>query len=285
MKLVRGQNKTLLPKESEKRSDEAMSNQPSRNSLRDLGPYSARNTSKGALLEESYQIVGALASGLPPEQVREQAHQGQILRQKARLSRTTIWERVHFRLLTHGFRWVIEALKRARALGRHSPEFISMVYLLYCLRDHLTFDFITRWIWPRWNAGQTFISPEDLLDYLDQASETQPQIRRWSESSRRRLSTSILAALRDYGLLKGVQKKEVVKPAFPLATAETVVRLLTAEGRRGAEVLEDPTWRLFLLSPSEVAHTLLQLAQERRIRFEKAGDTVVLETPEEWSAN
>jgi hypothetical protein len=253
--------------------------------LRDLGPYSARNTSKGALLEESYQIVGALASGLPPEEVRKQAHEGQILRQKARLSRTTIWKRVHFRLLAHGLQWVVEALKTAQAAGRYSPEFVSVVYLLYCLRDHLTFDFITRWIWPRWNAGQTVVSPEDLLDYLDQASETQPQIRRWSETSRRRLSTSILAALRDYGLLKGVRKKEVVKPGLPLSTAETVVRVLTVEGRRGSEVLEDATWRLFLLSPNEVAHTMLQLAQERRIRFEKAGDTVVLETPEEWSAS
>ena len=158
-----------------------------------------------------------------------------------------------------------------------------MVYLLYCLRDHLSFDFITRWIWPRWNVGQTLVSPEDLLDYLDQASETQPQISRWSESSRRKLSTSILTALRDFGLLKGVQKKEVVKPALPPATAETVVHLLTVEGRRGTEVLKDPIWRLFLLSSNEVAHTLLQLAQEKHIRFEKAGDTVVLETPEEWS--
>jgi len=254
------------------------------NNLRDLGPYSSRNTSKGALLDESHQIVSALAQGLPLEQVREQAHQGQILRQKARLSRTTIWERVHFRLLTHENQWVIEALKRAQAAGRYSPEFISMVYLLYCLRDHLTFDFVTQWIWPRWAAGERGVFPEDLLDYLDQASEAQPQIRRWSESSRRKLCTSILTALRDFGLLKGTQKKEVVKPPLPMTTAGMILRLLTGEGGRGAGVLEDPTWRLFLLSANEVAHILLRLSQQRWIRFEKAGDTVVLETPVQWSA-
>jgi len=256
-----------------------------RNSLRDSDQYSARNTSKGALLDESYQIVGALTSGLAPEKVREQAHEGSILRQKARLSRTTIWRRVNFRLLSHDCRWAIDAIKQAQTAGRYSPEFVSMIYLLYCLRDHLTFDFITQWIWPRWNAGQPAVSRDDLLDYLDEASETQPQIRRWSESSRSKLSTSILTALRDFGLLQGVQKKEMVKPPLPLGTAATIVRLLTVEGWHGGDVLEDPTWRLFLLSPNEVAHTLLQLAQQKRIRFEKAGDTVVMETPEEWSTN
>jgi len=253
--------------------------------IRDLGPYSARNTSKGALLDESYQIISALASGLPLGQVREQASQGQILRQKARLSRTTIWKRVHFRLLSHGSKWIIEALKEAQAAGRHSPEFVATVYLLYCLRDHLTFDFVTHWIWPRWNAGQRAVSPEDLLDYLDQARDTQLQIRHWSETSHRRLSVSILAALRDFGLFKGVRKKEIIKPPLPLTTAEAILRLLTEEGFRGAEVLEEPTWRLFLLAPNEVAHTMLQLSQQKRIGFEKAGGTVVLETPEYWSDN
>jgi hypothetical protein len=254
-------------------------------SLRDLGPYSARNTSKGALLDESYQIIGALATGLTVEQVRKQAHEGRILRQKARLSRTTIWERVHFRLLAHGSLWVLEALKAAQAAGRYSPEFVSLTYLMYCLRDHLTYDFITRWIWPRWNAGQRGVSTDDLLDYLDQAGETQPQVRSWTESSRRRLSSGILAALRDYGLLKGIYKKEITKPPLPLATSEVLLRLLTAEGLRGGEVLEEPTWRLFLLSPEEVAQVLLQLAQQKRILFEKAGNTVVLETPAQWSTH
>lgn len=261
-----------------------MNDIPLRRNLRDLGPYSARNTSKGALLDESYRIVGALASGLPPEVVREEARVGALLRQKARLSRTTIWRRVHFRLLAHGSEWVIEALTNAHKSGRYSQEFISMVYLLYCLRDRLTFDFITRWIWPRWNAGQRLVSPGDLLDYLDRAGEEQPQIRRWSESSRRRLAASILAALRDFGLLRGTRKKDVTVPPLPSATAEFIVRLLAVEGRCGGEVLEDLTWRLFLLSPGGIAHILLQLAQRKRIRFEKAGDTVVLETPAEWSA-
>lgn len=47
-------------------------------------------------------------------------------------------------------------------------------------------------------------------------------------------------------------------------------------------MLEDPAWRLFMLGPQDVAATLAKLAQAGRIRFEKAGRTVVLETPQAW---
>jgi hypothetical protein len=174
------------------------------------------------------------------------------------------------------------ALRQAHASGRYSREFVSLVYLLYAIRDRLALDFITRRLWPRWSTDPVVAAPGDVLNLLDEASDTQPQIRKWSQSSRRKLATSILTALRDFGLLKGTQRKVLSQPPLALATAECIVRLLTAEGLRGREVLEAPTWRLFLLGPEDVAHVLLQLTQARRIRFEKAGSTVVLETPEEW---
>ena len=41
-------------------------------SIRDEGPYSARNSSKGALIEEAARLFGAISSGLSIEEVREQ---------------------------------------------------------------------------------------------------------------------------------------------------------------------------------------------------------------------
>jgi hypothetical protein len=39
---------------------------------------------------------------------------------------------------------------------------------------------------------------------------------------------------------------------------------------------------MFMLGPQDVAATLAKLAQEGRIRFEKVGRTVVLDTPKGW---
>jgi hypothetical protein len=253
--------------------------------IRDLGTYSARNTSKGALLEEAAQLVGALSSGLALDEVRRQALEGILLRQRTRLTRQTIWRRLHYRLFAHATGWALKALEEACRLGSHSPEFVSLVYLHYALRDRLTFDFVTEVVWQHWMTGVQAVSRDDLLSYLDQAAEAQDQISKWSESSRRKLAASILTALRDFGVLKGTQKKTIVRPSLPPPTAEHLLRILTGEGLRGSEVLSSRAWRLFLLTPDDVAHVISQLAQARRIHFERAGSTVVLDTPAEWSAS
>jgi len=254
-------------------------------SIRDLSPYSARNTSKGALLKETAQLLEALSSGLSLPEVRAQAQNGTLLHQRAIESRKTIWRRIHYRLFTHNIPWVIEDLKKSYRMGEHSPEFVSIIYIHYALRDRLTFDFVTQVVWQQWCEKNLIISRDDLLSLLDQAAETQKQIYQWSESSRRKLAGSILSALRDFGLLRGKQKKAITLPSLPLFTAEHLLRILTMEGVRGSEVLSDPTWRLFLRTPDEVAHILSQLAQVQHIRFERAGRTVVLETPNEWRAS
>lgn len=250
--------------------------------VRDLGPYSARNSSKGALLDEAGRIFAALAESHSVESVRSQVLRGNLLVQRSRENRDRIWTSIQQRYLLPQTPWLTRLLAQACQAGPHSPEFISLLYLLYALRDRLTFDFVTTVLCPRAKESGLVVSRDELLDLLRNAAPSQPQIERWSESTRVKLAGSILTALRDFGLLKGKQKKTLVSPALPLSTAEALFRLLVVEGHRGRRLLEDEAWRLFLFSEADVAATLAQLARQGTIRFEKAGATVVLETPAEW---
>ena len=249
---------------------------------RDTGPYSGRNSSKGALISEAGRVIGALRSGLTLDEVRAMALSGNLFTQRARSTRQRIWDAIHYMYLAQP-QWGLSDLRRAYGEGPQSREFIALLYLHYTLRDHLTYDLVTEILWDRWNNNQLSVSREDVLFLLDQASGTQPQIQRWAESTRLKLTGSILTALRDFGVLKGKQKKSLIQPTLPLPTAEYLLRILTAEGLRGAEVLRDASWRLFFYREDDVAHILSRLAQERRINFERVGDTVVLDTPAEWS--
>jgi hypothetical protein len=80
-----------------------------------------------------------------------------------------------------------------------------------------------------------------------------------------------------------VQRKVVTKPDLPLGTAEHLLRILTAQGLKGSQVIRCSDWRLFLRTEEEVAELLRKLGQFGGIRFERGGGTVVLETPTAWS--
>jgi len=253
-----------------------------KHTVRDQGPYSSRNTSKGSIIAAASLVFGVLSEGLSIGDVRDLTLKGNLLRQPSRNTRERIWDALHHRYLTHRIGWIIDSLAQASRRGTQSQEFISLLYLHYVLRDHLTYDFVTETLWNKWLHNSHRVSQQDVLELLDRASSIQVQIKRWTETSRAKLAGSILAALRDFGLLEGAAKKKLVKPDLPLSTAEHMVRLLTAEGLRGRQILEDPIWMIFLCNESDVNSILAKLALEHRIRFEKAGNTVVLETPGEW---
>ena len=250
--------------------------------VRDVGSYSARNSSKGALISEAERLLRAIGTDVSINDARDQALRGALLSQRSSHNRKRIWTSLQQRYLLPQLPWLTPLLAEKSKLGSHDPEFTSLLYLLYALRDRLTYDFVTLFLWPKGLHARTLVSRNDVLDLLKSVTQEQPQIERWSESTRVKLAGSVLTALRDFGVLEGKQRKFLVQPPFPLSTAEALLRFLIAEGCRGRHVLEDHTWRLFLLAEADVAQMLARLAQAGVIRFEKAGSTVVLEAPADW---
>jgi hypothetical protein len=250
--------------------------------IRDAGRYSARNSSKGALIDEAGRVFAAISERLPLEEVRERCLRGTLLSQRSSQNRERIWALVHQRYLVPGAGWLTTLIAQKTVLGVHDPEFTSLLYLLYALRDRLTYDFVTSALWLKGHRRRPVVSRNDVLDLLTSAAPEQPQIDRWTESTRVKLAGSVLTALRDFGVLAGKQKKFLVQPPLPPSTATALLRLLIAEGCRGRHVVEDHSWRLFMRTEAEVARLLAELARDGTIGFEKTGTTVVLDTPTAW---
>lgn len=268
--------------ETEKHIPSSFERDVSSTILRDLGPYSTRNSSKGALIVEAGKLIESIGLGLSVDKIRSEAMDGSLFSQSTRYTRERIWKILHYRYLSMQTEWMISDFKVAYEEGPSSRDFVSLLYLHFALRDRLTYDFVTQTLWDKWISNQRSVSPSDVLFTLDQASKTQFRIREWAEATRKKLASSILAALRDFGILEGKLKKALIRPVLPLFTAEHILRILTMEGVRGSDVLRDTTWRLFLYREEDVADILSRLAQNHHIQFERVGDTVVLGTPDEW---
>ena len=191
--------------------------------MRDLGPYSARNSSKGALIDEAFRIFRAISSGLSMEELRTETVQGTLLSQRSSTNRKRIWTSLQQRYLVTDLPWITTLLAERSHHGAHSAEFVSLLYLLYALRDSLTFDFVAKVLWPRGHNNRPIVSRNDVLDLLKSATPHQPQIDRWSEATRIKLAGSVLTALRDFGVLQGSQKKFLIQPKLPLSTAAALL--------------------------------------------------------------
>jgi hypothetical protein len=179
---------------------------------------------------------------------------------------------------------VLTDIAEAARQDSADPAFKGLLFLHYARRDRLTFDFVTQKIWSCWKSGQNLVTRQDVLDFLDDLKPSTPQIGRWREASRNKLAGNLLSALRDFGLLVGAQKKMLRRPVVAPQVALHLVRLLDREGLRGRAVLEALDWRLLLWDVHGVAGALGSLSQGGKLRFERVGNTVMLDLVEQQLA-
>jgi hypothetical protein len=243
---------------------------------RDTGPISARNSSKGALLPEVHAVFRALASGKKISELRIACLTGTLLRQSARETRRRIWQSLDWRYFAwNSPRWVLADFADSATADVTDRRFVGLAYVHYARRDRLTFDFMTDKLWFLWKEGARDVHRSDVIDFLtglvNGASAT------WRESTRIKLAGNVLSALRDFGILTGVQRKKLQRPVVAPEVVLHLCRLLDAEGLRGRALLEAWDWRLFLWDIHDTSQALSQLAQRGDIRFERSGRTVVLD--------
>lgn len=247
---------------------------------RDNGEPSTRTSSKGALLKEAHAVFQALALGSSIEEVRNACLTGSLLRQSANETRQRIWEALHWRFFAwEPPRWVISDISDAARGEATDRRFVGLCYLHYARRDRLTFDFVTDALFTRWHQRTTDVRRHHVLDFLATYDVHGTALRRWRESTRKKLAGNVLTALRDFGLLTGVQRKRLQRPGVAPEVVLHLCRLLDAEGLRGRSLLEARDWCLFLWESHDTSLALGQLAQRGEVRFERAGRTVVLEVP------
>ena len=245
---------------------------------RDVGAISARNSSKGALLLEAHAVLRALSMGKDLAEVRSACLTGKLLRQSARETRRRIWQSLDWRYFAwNPPRWVLANLTEPAKGDSSDKAFTGLAYVHFARRDRLTFDFVADKLWPLWKSGVRDVRRADVTNFL--AEVAKGQTRKWRESTRAKLAGNVLSALRDFGLLTGVQRKKLQRPVIAPEVALHLCRLLDAEGLRGRALLEARDWRLFLWDVHDTSQALSQLAQRGELRFERSGRTVILEVP------
>jgi len=207
--------------------------------------YTTTSSSKAGLLDETRLFLTTYAA--PGDlQTTYQTLVDSGLPHRSRGTRQTIIDNIKKRLVSwNPPQWVLDDLI-AFAQDADSAALSTALLIHVPRQDRLLYDVVQHVVAPRWEAGVTLVTREDVQRYLDDMTPTHPEIERWTHGTRAKLAGNLLSILRDYGLLKGKERKQIVEPVIPDPVVQHLARLLRAEGIADGELAHHPDWRLWL---------------------------------------
>jgi hypothetical protein len=252
-------------------------------SIREHDRYSFRNTIRAGCIHECWLFLNELEKGATGEKVRCDLAEGVFLGKYAYSTRMALWKIFRTRYFNISCPWVRSELISASQYGPESPEFISLLYLYFILRDKLAFEFVVDDIWTKWLTHDLAIGSEDCSRFLMKLSQESKLLLQITAESKGKLIRNTVSTLQDFGLATGTKHRTISRPPVVPRTAFHLVRLLNDEGLSGKEIIEAKDWRIFLWDQQDVARMLTKLSQEKWIRYEKSGNIVNLEICDENS--
>ena len=245
--------------------------------IREHDHYSLRNTIRAGCIYECWLFLNELVKGKGSNKIRRDLADGVILGNYAFSTRMALWKIFRVRYLNISDPWVHSELISASRHGPESPEFISLLYLYFILRDRLAFEFVVETVWSKWLAHDLSIGSEDCSRFFTELLQQNEIIQKVTSESKGKLIRNTISTLHDFGLVTGKKHRVISRPPIVLRTAFHIVRLLLLEGLSGKEIVESKDWRIFLLDQHDVSRMMTKLSQEKWIKYEKSGSIVILE--------
>lgn len=158
---------------------------------------------------------------------------------------------------------------------------LDPIFYFYAARaDALLSDVVTDLLAPRQSVGRPDITTDDVQSFItERVRERGEGEDSWSEPTTRRVAQGVLATLRDFGVLRGVAKKQVTAIYLLTEAFAFIAFVLLHETRAANVVLQHPDWRLFFLHPDVVERLLFEAHQQHLLHYQVAGRVVRIDFP------
>jgi BrxA len=228
---------------------------------RAAGVYLPTSASKTGLVEETRLFLLSL-DRLQAIGAARQALVDGALPQRSRETRETIVGIIQQRFIRWSPPgWVYRDLI-AFAQDTDQPSLQAALLLHVVRQDVLLYDFVQQNVTLRWQRGDHTLIRADVQRFLDQALPEHPEIDGWSRVTREKLAGNILSILRDYGLLRGREQKQIVEPLVPTVLVDHLIRLLREEGVDADALADHPDWRIWLWTSQRACQALKVAASQ-----------------------
>ena len=238
--------------------------------------YSSGLSSKGTLLEETLAVLRQIDQGHAIGQVRTMVIDLDLLGKTAQSTRDSVWDHIHARYLGDDDHVRTLARMVVRAPDRQTERLV--LFHEFCRSNPLLSDVTTDCVYPRYAAGFSGIDKAVIQSYFDSVADIHPELAEWSPQTREKVISNTLTVLRDFGLLRGTQRKEFARLYVPVAAFVYILYRLAADGvRTPHQVLEAEDWRLLFFEQDDVLVLLDEATAAGHCTFKHQGDVYTLE--------
>jgi len=234
--------------------------------------YNGSMAGKGAFLDETKIVLNEIARGKSNEQVRKDVIKNDLLDQKTLASRKKYWAEINRRYLSERSDDEVDNLTRVVLHCKNQDAVDLILFYEYCQEDKLLHDLTVDCTFNLYHQAKTTIDKIDINHWLKQKEEDHPEISNWTQSTHSRIVRSYLATIRDFGLVKGVMKKEFYKFYTPREAFVYALYRLRDQGLKGKQLIKSEDWRLFLMDEREVIFMLDDAAKAGYVHFRHSGD-------------
>jgi hypothetical protein len=241
--------------------------------MRQTGHYSSNLSSKASLLTETLQVMRELADKVPLESIKEQVFQDDLFLKRTLATRKRVWETIYTRYISE--RNPQELYTLARITASPLPERDRHLILFYELARSrpLVYDLTVNCLYNLYMDGRSSIGKADVLAWLDRASaDGHDEIGEWSPQTKDKVASNYLTIARDFGLLKGTQRKVFTRLYVPLPVFVYVLYRLKDEGQPRKTIVTSDDYRLFLMDQRNVYLLLDEATHAGYVTFQRAGD-------------
>lgn len=224
----------------------------------------------GALLDDCRRVVEAWDPSISSEENLQRIAKENLLGKASRSRTDDVIRRIIGPRFVQPGRHVIPAL---RGLLGEPRSFVEACYYETARDDTLLAAFAQEPLWHLWQTGRVGVSIADVTDWLSSLTVS-GQLPMWSDSVRTKTARGLLAALRDFGVLRGASRKEIVAPSMTPRGFAYVAWREHEQGASSRALATSRVWRRWLLEPDRVLDLFGQAARLGVLQFSSAGSAV-----------
>jgi len=241
----------------------------------DNKPYTTQLQAGLGLVNETKTLLDLWMPGLTANQLYQVAlESGRFPNVTARRLRNIVVECFAPRYLVSGGTAAAHLKRLSAKLS--TPDLTQLLLIFTTRANPILGDFVRQVYWGRYAGGYTQVTNDDARAFVERGIDDGKTVKRWSETTVRRVSAYLTGCCADYGMLeRGLRSSRRI---LPFRISASVAAYLAYEqhfaGVGDNALLTHEDWQLFGLAREDVLEEIKRLSLKGLLIVQAAGDVI-----------